>query len=284
MEVNAVPAWPYNYHTHSRYSDGQTTLRDLVEGAAAAGMEALGLSDHGPLGEDTVSWTMIPDRLNDYRAEIEDLAEEYGGAVEVLLGLEADWLPERGYWLGSIRSLPWDYLIGSVHLVGTPRGLWSIDYTAKVFETGIEQLFDGNLQAAFGAYYSRLTEAAGSGAFQVLGHLDLVKKWNRNECYFEEGQSWYRTLVEPVLDAAVKTDTIVEVNTAGLERPAGAFYPSSWIIEQALKRGVRLTLNADAHHPEELQRCFDQVLPQLRALGVCKLWRLQSGNWAPVAI
>ena len=38
-----------NYHTHSRYCDGQGELREYVELALAHGFTALGFSGHAPL-------------------------------------------------------------------------------------------------------------------------------------------------------------------------------------------------------------------------------------------
>jgi len=278
-----MTTWPYNYHTHSCFSDGTGTPRQHVEAAIAAGMRVIGFSDHGPLDED---WTIPPQRLEEYRRSVLDLKEEYAGRVEVLLGVEADWLPESPEWLQRITSFQWDYLIGSVHLVGIPgtEHFWPVDATEELFVGGVAEMLNGDIRAALTIYYERLAVAARSGLFQILGHLDLVKKWNANGRHFGESEPWYRELVVSAIEAAVDSGCIVEVNTAGLVYPAAEVYPSPWIIQECVRRGVRLTLNADAHKPADLQRCFSQVLPRLQSLGVAELWKLEGGEWGAVGL
>jgi histidinol-phosphatase (PHP family) len=279
----ALTTWPYNHHNHSSYSDGEGTLREHAEFALESGVEVLGLSDHAPM-DGASEWCMMPSRLEAYRDEVLGLKREFGGRIEVALGLEVDWYPGHPEYLERVRAFSWDYLIGSTHYVETPEGRWPVDESAEATEAAVERLFAGSHRAACEAYFARHAEAAASGHFDVLGHLDLCKKFNRASCYFDEGEPWYRDAVEAVVEAAARTDTIVEVNTAGLAKAVGAFYPSPWILERCIHHGARVTLNSDSHSPRTVQYRFPQTLEALRVLGIRELWRWSKGAWGAVEI
>ena len=63
---------------------------------------------------------------------------------------------------------PWDYLIGSVHYVSDS---WAIDDPQKLSEWKDRDPFE-----VWQIYFERLTKAAESKLFEIIGHADLPKK------------------------------------------------------------------------------------------------------------
>ena len=275
--------WPYNLHAHTPYGDGHSPARAYVDAAVANGMRTIGISEHAPLGPD-VTWTLALDALPAYERELSGLAEEYADEIELLRGLEVDWWPAHGEWFERIGPSRWDYLIGSVHFVTVDAGTLGVDDSPPIFEKGIRDVFGGDIRAACDAFFECERQAASSGRFQILGHFDLIKKFNRNARYFDTAESWYREMAYTVVDAAAASGIIVEVNTAGLDKAAQECYPAPWLIARCVERGVRLTLNSDAHRSAEIQRHFGTVLPELDRLGVRELWRLSGGEWTGVRL
>jgi len=162
---------------------------------------------------------------------------------------------------------------------------WSIDNTPAEFEAGVQNLFGGDIRRAAAAFFEEECEAALAGRFHILGHFDLLKKFNKGGRYFDMDADWYHQLAMTVVEAAAQSEIIIEVNTAGLDKPVSEFYPAPWLVAECARQGVRLTLNGDSHSPTEINRHFDTVLPQLVALGVPELWVKHSGQeWAPVPI
>jgi histidinol-phosphatase (PHP family) len=81
-------------------------------------MPAVGFSSHAPLPFPT-DWTMTPELVPMYCAEIRELQAEFKDRIRVWLGLEIDYMP------GLIAPhdqkfdpLKLDYRIGAVHFVG----------------------------------------------------------------------------------------------------------------------------------------------------------------------
>ena len=105
--------------------------------------------------------------LDDYVAEVRALMDAYPGYV--LLGVEADY--RRGTVdevAGLLAGQPFDYVIGSVHYLGD----WGFDDPRQMAEYG-----GRDIDAVWIEYFELVGEAAESGLFTILGHLDLVKKF-----------------------------------------------------------------------------------------------------------
>src|SRR5690348_18389453 len=83
-----------NYHTHSRYCDGEGEIVEYIEAALAAGLDSYGVSSHAPLPVPTRDpWMMRPDDLPAYCAEVRRLRDAYRDRLAVFLALELDYLP-----------------------------------------------------------------------------------------------------------------------------------------------------------------------------------------------
>lgn len=76
---------------------------------------------------------------------------------------------------------------------------------------------------------------------------------------FRKKEAWYQKLIGEVLTETLKSKIIVEVNTAGLDRPVDEPYPSEWVIKKLKKTHIPLLLSADAHGVSQVTRHFTQV-------------------------
>ncbi len=75
-----------DWHTHSIFSDGLGTVRDNARAAAAAGLESLAVTDHGPAAATAGVWR--EETLLRLIKRAADAAAETG--LEVLCGVEAN--------------------------------------------------------------------------------------------------------------------------------------------------------------------------------------------------
>lgn len=204
------------------------------------------------------SIAMPESKFGEYVQTILGLRERYP-EITVKLGVEADYVP--GYEQGLLRTLgdyPWDYVYGSVHYIGD----WGFDnpeYAARYSEWDIEQLY--------GTYFELICGAVQTGLFDIIGHLDVIKKWGHKPD--KEPVKLY----ERVAKVIASHNIAVEVNTAGYRKPVGEPYPSKSLLAALVARGVELTLGSDAHAPEEVGKDFDRAVEELRAAGVRSLAR-----------
>lgn len=260
-----------NYHTHTHHCDGKAAAEEFVLAAIEKGFDRLGFSGHAPVPFPT-DWTMPQEKLRPYLASVREVQARYRGRLRIDLGLEVDFLPGRqGPRSPHIRQLGLDFTLGSVHYVTDPPRAdgfaWTVDGSAEEFERGLREEFGGDVRRLVERYYERIGRLAEESP-DIFGHFDVVKRNNRDERWFSEGEPWYRQAVRGALQRIARSGSIVELNTGGVTRKtSGAFYPSDWVLEECLKLGIPVMVNADAHRPEDLDGHFEQAYTLLRDIG-----------------
>jgi histidinol-phosphatase (PHP family) len=272
-----------SYHTHSRYCDGKGEIAEYVEAAIAAGLEALGATSHSPLPF-REEYAMSLDEIPAYRAEVARLAAEYRDRIRIHLGLEWDYVPEHLPAMEEMLSpFAFDYLIGSVHFVGTDQdGLPSAyDLSRSGFERGLQELFDGDISRLVAAYYHRVRSLVAWGGVSVLGHVDRIKMWNKDGRYFNEGAPWYRREVEQTLQACARSGIVVELNASGWRHAVRAPYPSPWIVKRCLELDIPMVVTTDAHAPGRVNEFHAEAEALLREVGCTALAVFHDGVWRP---
>ena len=95
--------------------------------------------------------------------------------------------------------------------------------------------------------------------FDIIGHADLVRKFNTGSIFFDESQSWYKGEVEATADAIARSGKIVEVNTGAIFRGyLQDAYPSEFFRSLLRERGVDFILSSDAHSPDSIGYAFER--------------------------
>ncbi|MBK9291919.1 MAG: histidinol-phosphatase [Bacteroidetes bacterium] len=272
----------YNFHTHTLFSDGRDTAEAFVKQAIASGMTALGFSDHSPLPFNN-KFSIKPTELQRYVQEIGRLATAYGEQLEIYLSLEIDFIPGISDNFDALRSqAPFDYLIGSVHLVGrdAEQNLWFTDGPdVAVYDAGLQEFFGGDIRKAVRAFYDQTNQMIETQKFDVIGHWDKIKMHNRNR-YFTEDEGWYRALALETLGLIAQKGLIAEVNTRGLyKKRSDSLYPSPWLISEMYRLGIPVVISSDAHLPEELQAEFDTAIRAVRQAGYRSVVVFTKNGW-----
>src|SRR6185437_15317449 len=149
-------------------------------------------------------WTMPPARLERYVAEVRELKQRYRGQIDVLLGAEIDFIPDSGvaeYQAQAIQPLGFDYFVGSVHFLGRQNPPRSFDGTEQEFREILRDEYDDEIEAMAVDYYRRMRQVPGIPGVKIIGHLDLIKRWNAAHTYFRGDEPWYRAAVDETLQA-----------------------------------------------------------------------------------
>jgi histidinol-phosphatase (PHP family) len=276
-----------NLHTHTRFSDGSGAPEEYCEEAVRQGFDILGFSDHGPVPFEN-TFAIRNDGLKDYVGAILRVKAEYSlpgvarrneeahGSIpqhlplQVLLGLEMDYVPGVSRPIGTLRQeFPFDYLIGSVHLVKNEETgkLWFIDGPAiSVYDKGLQEVFDGDARYAVTSYYRQIQSMILERP-DIIGHLDKIKMYNRDR-YFSENDPWYIQLIDETLQYILDSGCVVEVNTRGFyKKKSETFFPGPAILRKLNHLHIPVTLVSDAHKPHELSLCFDEASGTLKELG-----------------
>jgi histidinol-phosphatase (PHP family) len=264
--------WPADYHMHTPLCLHATGWpEEYAARAREVGLAEIGFSDHSPMRQDGFdNWRMKFSQLDEYVELVRRVQKDSAGLV-IKLGLEVDYLPGQEDWVRELAARqPWDYFIGSVHYVS---GGWDIDNPAKLSRwTGLD------VYEVWTDYFERLTLAASSGLFNIIGHADLPKKFGHRpdrDC---------APLFERFLNAALKGRTALELNTAGLRKDCKEIYPGPQLLRLAGEKRVPITFGSDAHVPGDVGMSFAEVVQLARAAGHthwCR-WTRGRGDSVPL--
>ncbi len=250
-------------HTHTVYSDGKNTAEEMLLAAIGAGLECIGISDHSYTFFDE-SYCMKKEAIPAYRREIAALKEKYRGRIRVLCGIEQDcWSeePADGY----------DYVIGSVHYVKADGLYLPVDESADILRSAVEEHFGGDWYAYAEAYYATVALIPERTGADVVGHFDLMSKFNDGGILFDGNDPRYRAAWRKAADSLLAAGIPFEINTGAVARGYRSVpYPAPEILEYLRSRGAALIWSSDSHSAETL--CFGfpadppDPLPYLRRL------------------
>lgn len=271
-----------NYHGHCYYCDGKFEPEAYVEKAIELHMPAIGFSSHCPF-EGGHAWNMSMEDLPNYLKEVSALKEKYVEDIEIYIGLEMDFIPEViDDNKAHIQNASLDYLIGSIHYTGVFEDgrFCEIDGPHSKFLEGLGKIYDQDVKSMITHYFELMRTMIQQKSTTILGHLDKIKIQAEKGILFSEYEDWYRKEVGKTLETLLETNTILEVNTRGIyKKKTVDTYPSKWILELAYEMGIPIMLNADAHHPEELNAVFTPTAKQLKEIGFKELSVLKKGEW-----
>jgi len=250
-------------HTHSILCDGKDTLPDMAAAAYEAGAASFGASGHSPTPIPHDIGCVLPDDWTEYRAEVLRLREAYDGRMDVLLGVEWDSqsIGDPPEWL--------DYWIGSVHNLRDPQtGRYHpIDWDTEKLLACRDALFGGDIWKTARGYYEEVSKLAVRRP-TILGHIDLITKYNEGGVLFDEDDPRYRTAALEALRAADPTATVLEINTGAMARGyRTAPYPALFLLREWRAVGGGVILTADAHTAAGIIYGYGQAAELARAAG-----------------
>jgi histidinol-phosphatase (PHP family) len=259
-------------HTHTVFCDGKNDVETMCRAACEKGLSAIGFSSHAPIekaGFET-NWNMKAARLGEYADEVRAAKKRWEGKLAVYLGLEIDYIKGRRSALDSdIKALDLDYSIGSVHYLFPPHGShFTVDGPAEEVKKGIAEGYAGDGEAMMNAYWDAVLEMIALGGFDIVGHLDVVKKKNAaNNLFNMESEAWLRR-AEEAATAISSGGFVVEVNTGGLNRGhCPETIPSLPILRLLRQRNVPVTISADAHNANHLDGHYQTACQTLLEAG-----------------
>ncbi|HWX20611.1 MAG TPA: histidinol-phosphatase HisJ family protein [Candidatus Binatia bacterium] len=255
---------PADYHMHTplcRHAVGEPT--ELSAQALKLGLREIGFSDHSPMPRDDFDdWRMSASQLDGYVANVVKARRDHPTLV-IKLGLEVDFLPGYEDWIRDLAARhPWDYFIGSVHYISDS---WAIDNPQT-----LSRWKERDPLEVWTAYFERLTLAAESGLFDIIGHADLCKKF----CFYPRQDC--TALFTRFLQSAHRGGVAIELNTAGLRKDCHEIYPSPRILQLAAQLGVPITFGSDAHAPGEVGLNLEDAVRLARDSGYTQYCRFSG--------
>ncbi len=266
-----------NLHTHTPYCDGKSSAEDIVLQAIALGYESIGFSGHSYTEFDPEP-SMSPPESEAYAKEINALKDKYKDRIEIYLGIEQD-------IYSPAPSFKPDYIIGSVHYLDVGGEKASVDNTAALAEEAVNKYFSGSWLAFAEKYYETARFAAEKTGADIVGHFDLVTKFNEGSRYFDENDLRYRTAAIDALRYEIDHCSLFEINTGGIYRKKRTTpYPAEFLLCEINRLGGEIILSSDSHNAESLGFMFKEAAELAKKCGFRYAKMLKNGIFADVKL
>ena len=249
-----------DYHVHTAFCDGKNTSGEVANAAFRLGVDTLGFVAHSYTDFDT-GYCIKRESIGAYKQTIAELKKEYSGRMRILCGVEQD-------YLSAPQTDGFDYVIGSVHYFEKDGRIFSVDKTAKEQKAAADELFGGDFYALAELYYSTVADVVNRTGADIIGHFDLISKFNKGGRLFDEGHPRYVAAWQCAADELLRTGKPFEVNTGAISRGyTSRPYPSRDMLLYILARGGNVVLNSDSHSADTVCFQFDIWRTYLISLG-----------------
>ncbi|HNW31606.1 MAG TPA: histidinol-phosphatase HisJ family protein [Caldisericia bacterium] len=242
-------------HIHTELSpDAKGTFEQYISFAIEHGLKIVGFTEHWDFDR------FDPTCNFDVHKKSQEICRGYCGPIEVLYGAEIGYHRiYEDYVTKCLDEVKLDFILGSVHEV---EGLM----ISEVAETG--EFFSKFGKKGFQIYFEAVANFAQDGIFDVLGHLDVIKRFSvLYDFPFKEEQ--HKAQIIEILDILVARNKALEINTSGLRQPPGASYPSLKVARWFFERGGKyITVGSDSHEPAMTGRGCDETIQNLINMGI----------------
>ena len=246
---------PKDFHVHTCFCDGENTPEEMIFAALDVGMNTIGFVAHSHTSFDECACASI-ESTDQYEEEVRTLDMAFGEQIDILCGIEQDYYSEE-------PTDRWDYVIGSVHYLPErdcdPGEHLSFDDTEEMLQQAIEEQYGGDAYSLCEDYYRLVADVVRKTNADIIGHFDLVTKFNaggENQSagkYFDEGDPRYVAAWQKAADTLLETGKPFEINYgAVISGRRTEPYPGPAIQKYLADRGAEFIFASDAHTVEAL--------------------------------
>jgi histidinol-phosphatase (PHP family) len=262
---------PQDYHLHSHFSpDSRQTMAEICEQAIERGIGEIAITDHA----DYIEYTDGNEFYNPdgYFEALEKVREQYDGRLTIRSGVE---IGEPHRFADRVDQLldtyHYDFVIGSLHWVDD-RLVLSAGY------------FEGqDVETVYRAYYTEMLEMVSVGRFDIVGHIDVGKRYGFDVNGFYDVTPYEEELRE-IFRVLVQRGKGIEINQGSLRRKVQEPAPNAtglqWYREEG---GEILTLGSDGHQPTAVGYCLESAIDLAKSAGFTSVTGYQSREPFPLA-
>ena len=263
-----------DYHIHTEFSDdSEYPLEEVVKDSIALKLDEICFTDHVDYGikkdwdapeemkyrrggKGEPEWIALTNVDYDrYIAKIQSMQAVYGNVVTLRTGLEfgmqTQTIPQ---YEALFARYPFDFIILSVHQIEN-REFWTQEFQKDKTQQEYNERYYEEILALVKQYHN----------YSVLGHLDLICRYDRAGCYpFEK----LKPLITEILRTVIADGKGIEVNTSCYRYGLPDLTPSLALLKLYRELGGRiLTFGSDSHKKEHLGAHLEDARKCLREIG-----------------
>lgn len=261
-----------NLHTHSQYDDGKDAIDEIVQKAQERGFTILGFSGHGYYAKDDSS--MTPEKTKQYIQDVRQAQQQAPNGLKIYLGIEED-------SMAPIENVEdFDYVIGSVHYLEHNGKIYPIDYSQEQFDEMLKEGYQNDINALAKDYYLAIERQAQNPNIQIIGHLDLIAKYNEDQTYYCFDDPKILSYAKIAIEQLVKAGKIFEMNSGAMARGyRNSPYPSIELLKLIYEANGKILINTDCHHKEYLDYGMQICLDLAKQIGFKTLEMFNGKNF-----
>jgi len=241
-----------DYHVHTQFSDDSTMpMEEAVLQAMAMGLEEICFTEHIDYGVKTD----LNCNCEDYFRELDRCRDRWGDKLKIRSGMEFGMQVHTiGLYQETFEKYPFDFIILSCHEVDNQE-FWNYEFQKGKSQDEYNRRY----------YEEILNVVKRYGDYSVLGHLDMIRRYDRKGDYpFDK----VRDVVEEILRLTIDRGKGIEVNTSCYRYHLPDLTPGREILKLYRQLGGEIiTIGSDAHSPEWIGWESGGVQEELKALG-----------------
>lgn len=231
MAYCSIDGEAFHVHTRRCRHAGEEFDREYIEKAIEMGARRIVFTDHAPFEGDYFDKRMRYEELPEYVATIRQLGQEYKDRIQVLLGLEIEYLPSyREYYEKLKKSGTYDVLVLGQHFYEHERGDYSFD--------------DEDPSMEYVGLCDAMVQGIETGFFDVVAHPDRAFKRRT-----EWDDDMERASLE-LIEAAYRCGVYLEMNYSSMQRPY-RYWQEFWNL---VPKDAAILYGLDAHSTERLAK------------------------------
>lgn len=272
----------FTMHSHTTFSDGKSSLSEMVEQAKKIGFSKIGISDHLIIHKNidkSPSWEMMSSKpdAHIYKKDFKSALPEFQkhcdelrnfsekAKFKILIGFEVDFFTYDG-WLDEMKEflshLDYDYLISGNHFLFADN----CEIIYNIHKNIADFADNEQIKNLVSNHFKTIKKSAESGLFKFVAHIDYVRKMGNQYCQPHDFASEKAALIKSLKE----NNTGTEISTKGL-RKIGDYYPAPEILRQIAAEGVKVIISDDAHRTTELGYDFDKAEQELQKYGIINM-------------
>ena len=250
-----------DFHVHSNFSsDGKAPMEDIINQGIKLGLKTLCFTDHMDYDYPKIyKYPFVLD-VENYVEELRAMKEKYESEIEILMGIELGFQPHVIDQMNNlINSYPFDFVIGSVHVVDQMDPYYPDYWKDKSEEEGILRCFK-----------TIKRNCEDFQGFHVCGHIDYIVRYapGNKIKYREYSYPYYADVLDEILKTIIDNGKGIEANTSGYKYGFGHPHPKTEILKRYKELGGEIiTIGSDAHIPEHLCYDFNRIEQLLKSIG-----------------
>lgn len=245
-----------DFHVHTDNSDdAHSSLMVIGEQAVAKGLRAFAVTDHAECHrywKDNFNLAIRNSYFETMKAE-----SAFRGQLALMAGVELGQpLHDLNAANDVLSANPWDFVIGSLHLVKGNTDFWKIDYTTA------------DVPALMTQYFEEIYEMVCWNQFDTLAHLTYPLRYIEGREGIPVNLADYQEQIHAILSRLAANGKSLELNTQGYRTDYGKPTPDLEMFRLFKELGGKhVTIGSDCHYAVDVGANIEDGYQLLLAAG-----------------